>query len=352
MPEKVLLAGNNVRNVAESARKAGYEVYAVTKFADADLRIYAEVFEVEDGVEELRVAEIVQKIADEVNAPVVLCSGFEDLKINAELLCNKPDERVVDKLRFYRELERAGLPFPELLGKDEVGIVKPRKGGGGEDVAISSSSEEGFVKQRYIKGVPCSVSLIAHEGNAVPVACNLIFAGWREMNADGFRYSGNLTPLTVDRELRVQLEKLAVETVELFGLSGSVGVDFILASEHGEHRPYILEVNPRFQGSLDSVEWSCDVNIFRMHVDALRGKLPERVKPKRYAVRAVLFTPRKMEIKVSPAGNPFFADVPKRGDVYNKDDPLVSILAADNNPERVKKKILERRDMFLAMQQA
>ncbi len=341
MPEKVLLAGNNVRNVAESARKAGYEVYAVTKFADADLNIYcASVFEVGDDSE--GVANIVQEIAEDVNASVVLCSGFEGLRINAELLCNKPDERVVDKLRFYRELERAGLPFPELLGKNEVGIVKPRKGGGGEDVAISSSNEEGFVKQRYIEGLPCSVSLIAHEGKAVPLVCNLIFAGWREMNASGFRYSGNLTPLTVLRELRVQLEKLAVETVELFDLSGSVGVDFILAD-----KPYILEVNPRFQGSLDSVEWSCDVNLFRMHADAFKGKLPERVKPKRYAARTVLFSPRKIEIKVNLAGNPFFADVPRRGDVYHKDDPLVSILAADNDPERVKKKILERRDTFL-----
>lgn len=40
MPEKVLVAGNNVRNVAESASKAGFEVFAITKFVDADLRIY------------------------------------------------------------------------------------------------------------------------------------------------------------------------------------------------------------------------------------------------------------------------------------------------------------------------
>ncbi len=37
MPEKVLLVGNNVMNVAQSAKKAGYSVIAVTKYADADL---------------------------------------------------------------------------------------------------------------------------------------------------------------------------------------------------------------------------------------------------------------------------------------------------------------------------
>ncbi len=53
MSERVLVAGNNVRNVAESARKAGYEVYAVTKFADADLQIYCSgIFKVDDSERE------------------------------------------------------------------------------------------------------------------------------------------------------------------------------------------------------------------------------------------------------------------------------------------------------------
>uniref|UniRef100_A0A7C3MBP5 ATP-grasp domain-containing protein n=1 Tax=Archaeoglobus fulgidus TaxID=2234 RepID=A0A7C3MBP5_ARCFL len=345
MPEKVLVAGNNVRNVAESAAKAGYEVYALTKFLDADLRIYCrKIVRIDGSQTEDEIRRKIEELAESLSLKIVLCSGFETFKVRGELLCNQNNEKVSNKLEFYRELERAGLPFPELLGDDEIGIVKPIKGGGGEEVKVSSRVEKGFLKQRFIDGIPCSVSLIACEGKAVPVACNFIYAGWKEMNASGFRYSGNLTPLVVKEETRKELERLAVEAVELFGLNGSVGVDFVLAD-----KPYILEINPRFQGSLDSVEWSCDVNIFRMHADAFEGKLPPKPKPKRFALRSILFAPEKVKVRENLAGNPFFADVPDKGEIYQKNDPLVSILASGNSREEVEGKILERKKLFLSL---
>ena len=38
---RFLIVGSNVRNVVESARKAGFEVFALTEHDDADLRLYA-----------------------------------------------------------------------------------------------------------------------------------------------------------------------------------------------------------------------------------------------------------------------------------------------------------------------
>ena len=186
--------------------------------------------------------------------------------------------------------------------------------------------------------------MIASGNGVIPIASNFIYAGWKEMYADGFRYSGNLTPLIADAETRRKLERLAVEAVELFDLAGSVGVDFILAE-----KPYILEINPRFQGSLDSVEWSCDVNIFRMHAEAFDGRIPDKPKPKRFAARTVLFSPRDLRIEVELRGNPFFADVPNRGELYLKDDPLISILASGSTREEVERKIVDRRNLFLSM---
>ncbi len=276
MPEKVLVAGNNVRNVAESAAKAGYLVFAITKFADADLSIYCrEVERVEGESDESDVARKVEEKAEELGAKIVLCSGYELINVRGEMLCNsyKKVEKVANKLKFYRELEKAGLPYPELLGEGERGIVKPVVGGGGEEVMIGEEVPKGFIKQRFIIGTPCSVSVIADGCRAVSADMQLHLRRLEGDGASGFRYSGNLTPLVVDEEIRRELERLAVEAVELFGLVGSVGVDFVLADS-----PYILEINPRFQGSLDSIEWSCDVNLFRMHVEAFEEKLPERVK--------------------------------------------------------------------------
>ncbi|MEM2176311.1 MAG: ATP-grasp domain-containing protein [Archaeoglobaceae archaeon] len=335
MPEKVLLIGTNVRNVAQSAKKAGYEVYAIAKYIDADLFLYCE--EVYPVGENLR--ELAEEIAEK--AKVVLCSSFETFKIDADLLCNDPKicEVIVDKLKFYRTLEKAGIPYPEILNKPEgKTIAKPRLGGGGEGIVFTEKEREGCILQKYIEGIPCSVSLIAGR-EITPIACNYIFSGWKEMNADGFRYSGNLTPLKIEEDKKKELEKIAIEVVQLFELRGSVGVDFILSD-----RPYVLELNPRFQGSLDSIEWSCDVNLFSLHARAFEGKRIEKVRPKRFAIRAIYFSDRDIEIRRDLVGNPFFADIP-RG-FYRKGDPLVSILAA-GNLERAYNEVLERKENFL-----
>jgi hypothetical protein len=351
MSETVLLIGNNIRNVAESARKAGYDVLAVTKFVDADLKIYCKkIYRIEDSWEEARVRKLVEDVSQTYNAPVILGSGYETLNVDADLLCSDPRvcRRVVDKLKFYRTLERAGIPHPRVLkdSEDSVGvrtIKKPRTGGGGEGITFSTESavNEGFILQEYIPGTPCSVSLLVSEKRVTPVACNLVLVGWREMNADNFRYAGNITPLEVSAEVRRELENLAVETVELFDLIGSVGVDFILAE-----KPYVLEINPRFQGSLDSIEWSCDLNLFRLHVVAIEGREPKLNRPVRYASRTVLFSNQKITIRKKMAGIPFFADIPSEGDTYNPRDPLVSILAAGKSVEEVIQKTLERKEFF------
>lgn len=344
MPEKVLVAGNNVRNVAESAKKAGYKVFALTKFADSDLKIYCEkVYRIfEEDERELKSR--IEFLAESLNAKVVLCSGFETLDVNAEILGSNPKEceKVTDKLKFYRILEKAGIPHPELLKGDEgvKAILKPRRGGGGEEIEFYRGLEkDNFIVQRFIEGIPCSVSLLVSR-EPYPVACNLILAGWKEMNASGFRYCGNITPLNVDEETRKKLEEAAVETVSLFDLRGSVGVDFILAD-----KPYVLEINPRFQGSLDSIEWSYDVNLFKLHVVACNEGKVGFTKPKRFAGRAILFTNREIYIKRDLSGNPFFADVPNVGDRYCADDPLISILSSGRSLKKVKEKIIERKNI-------
>lgn len=337
MPEKVLLIGTNVRNVAESAKKSGYEVYAITKYPDLDLKLYCErVFEMRENF-----VDLAEQIAQEKNAKVVLCSNAETLELNAELLCNDPKtvRKIVDKLKFYRTLEKCGIPHPEVLNKPEgKTIVKPRFGGGGEGVRLSDKVDGDAILQRFIEGTPCSVSLLCGI-EIIPIACNYVFSGWKEMNADGFRYSGNLTPLRVDEERRKELEKIAIETAELFDLRGSVGVDFILAD-----RPYVLELNPRFQGSLDSIEMSYDINLFSMHVKVFEGERVERPNARRFAIRAILFADRNVVIKKDLTGNPFYADIPFG--FYQKGDPLVSILASGNYDD-VLMKVLERRDIFL-----
>lgn len=360
--EKILVVGNNVRNVVQSARKAGYRVLALTNFFDADLFLYAEKVERIESDRKDEVKKQVVRLAEENNAYVVLASGFEDLKLDDVLVLgseHKVVKVVVDKLKFYKKLESVGIPFPELVSENEIEvnkktIAKPRKGGGGEDVCFidglskqkqSNQKNQEYVFQRYIEGIPCSVSLIASENYIIPITLNKMFVGWKEMNTDGFRYCGNMTPFIVDTEVKEEIVRIAVETASLFDLKGSIGVDFILAD-----KPYVLELNPRFQGSLDSIEWSCDSNLFKLHVNGVFGRKIEIQKPLRFGARAILFADKKVEIKSSPLGNPFFADIPFVGQVYEARDPVTSILSADRNENKVINKLIQRKRIFYSLQ--
>jgi|Deesub1362A_J573_1020465.scaffolds.fasta_scaffold00219_26 hypothetical protein len=356
MSDRIVIAGNNVRNVVESAFKSGYKVYAVTKFVDADLQLYSErVFEIEEENERW-ISKKIDEIAETYSCPVILTSGLEDLKIKSEVLGSDPSklEKVVNKEKFYRVLEKNGLPYPEIFdpssdGLNEDCIIKPVKGGGGEDITRCKSGDvpiENFLIQRFIDGDPCSISLMVGE-RIVPIAPNLIIAGWREMNSSGFRYTGNITPLNSPPEIIRELERISVEVCELFDLGGSVGVDFVVDKEG---KPYILEINPRFQGSLDSIEWSTDVNLFKLHIDTTTGKKIERPKIKRIAGRFILFAKKRIEITSEVVGNPFFADIPKKGVIYEKDDPITSILASGQRIEEIKRKAVERKNVFLKLQ--
>ena len=350
---KVIVAGGNVRNIAESAFKAGYDVIAVTKHLDADLMLYCrEAYYLHDGKEGERQ---VEEIAQQYDAPVVLSSGMEDAEINAEILgCDpKVSRDIVDKLRFYRRLENAGIPFPEVLeeadqaqGERDVEegssfILKPVKGGGGEGIEFGAEPRNGYVLQRYVEGMACSVSLVVGK-EPFPVAANYILHGVKWLHAKPFQYCGNVTPFPEHRELY----RIAVEAASLFDLAGSVGVDFILAD-----KPYVLEINPRFQGSLDSIEWAFDVNLFRLHVDAVEGRdVGWKIgKPRRYACRAILFAPQDLRLRTAPAGNPFFADVTPPKPV-EKGEPLVSILSSGKSRKEVLDKVRERERLYLRMQ--
>ncbi len=326
--------GHNVRNVARSARYAGYEVYAITYYEDADLRLYAKIMNVEID------PKIIAALAEELDAWIVLCSGFECLRVE-NVLGTPPRvaEKVVNKLKFYKTLDRVGLPFPELTD-EEPSILKPIRGGGGLGIRrFDGHLPKGYLRQRYIAGTPCSVSLLVGDGWIVPVAVNEMLVGWGEMFAPTeFTYVGNITPFRTEK----RIIDLAVEVCELFDVLGSVGVDFIVADE-----PYILELNPRFQGSLDSIEWSLDVNIFRLHVSAIEGKRPEVPKPRRFACRAVMFSPSSLEVRARLTGNPFYADIPNPGERFEKGEPVVSILSSGKDRSDVISKILRRRDLFL-----
>jgi predicted ATP-grasp superfamily ATP-dependent carboligase len=225
-------------------------------------------------------------------------------------------------------------------------ITKPRKGAGGVGCRLVGNPEDmrwenGLIIQEYVAGRPSSVSVIADGREARSIAVNeqIIGASWA--GAEDFRYSGNITPLEPDFP---GLADMAEEIVAELGLVGSNGVDFLLT----EKGPIVVEVNPRFQGSLDTVELSTGLNVFQAHLEAFQGILPELPNPlnmnpgtKRTAGRIIFYAPEDLRIhsELSVEG---LADIPRPGALIKRDDPVASILAIGGNRAGVLKSLMDR----------
>ncbi len=331
MKGRVLVAGYTTRHVAQSAWKAGYLVYAVDHFCDQDLSWYTrdrakfeELGELREKVEELCARYAIDFLvatsgAETIRAPVRLCGTDPAIA-----------ERFLDKLETSRFFIAHGIPSPALLHAPEFPcVVKPRRGAGGwRNRLVNSERElaewmEEFrgdtpVLQRYAGGLPASVSCLTDGEGAVALAANEQLLGG-EGDAP-FRFAGSITPLV--HPLASRAIRLAERTVAASGCRGSVGVDFVLGQE-----ACAIELNPRFQATVDTVEGATGCNLFQLHVNACRGELPSSTPvPVRYSARGILFAERDLVVKedLSPLF-PAVADIPFPGTELEEGNAILSV---------------------------
>ena len=257
-------------------------------------------------------------------------------------MLNNPPEKtaqVSDKLWLARWLEEKGFPFIKtkpVAVADNLRfpfLVKPRKGAGGVGCRIVSSPsdlkwEEGLIAQELIIGRPASVSVIGNGREARAIAVNEQLIGVPWAGAKGFRYSGNITPLAPPQ---CGIGQMAEEIIADLGLVGSNGVDFLLT----EKGPVVVEVNSRFQGSLDTVELSGGDNVFQAHLQSFSGMLPKRpAQSSCTAGRIIIYAPRDLTIEADLVRD-WTADVPGKGSRIAADDPILSIMALGSSRDEV-----------------
>jgi len=346
---RVLVIGINIRHIAGSASRAGHEVFAVDCYCDVDLAGWAkETAKMpREGAEE-HLSFFIEKFRPDV---VVLGPGLEEASVRGVPVLNNPPEKtsqVSDKLWLAGWLEEKGFPFikTELSAEDLrfPFLVKPRRGAGGVGCRVVSSSselkwEEGLIAQERIKGRPASVSVIGNGRAARAIAVNEQLIGLSWAGAKGFRYSGNITPLAPPQ---CAIGQMAEEIIAALGLVGSNGVDFLLT----EKGPVVVEVNSRFQGSLDTVELSGGINVFQAHLQSFLGMLPKRpAPPRRTAGRIIIYAPRDLTIEADLVRD-WTGDVPGKGSRIAADDPVLSIMALGPSRDAVMAQLKRRAAML------
>jgi predicted ATP-grasp superfamily ATP-dependent carboligase len=171
--------------------------------------------------------------------------------------------RASDKADLARRLARYDVPHPETrvvasaseasTKARELGypiVIKPRRGAGclgvclvrsARDVAAAfraadRASGSGALLQRYVRGTPASVSLIANGRRAVALCVNA-----QSVRASRpFSYHGGSTPLAHSLARRA-IDVAVRACAAVGGLRGWVGVDLVLT----ESEAVVIEVNAR-----------------------------------------------------------------------------------------------------------
>jgi predicted ATP-grasp superfamily ATP-dependent carboligase len=346
---KVLIIGNSVRSIACSAKRAGHIVYSIDNFGDLDTCKCSARFEFLKSVTSKKL----QEIATEVDA-VVLGSEFEKLSFK-NALNNKPDimSETGDKSKIAKKLKSLGIPHPETSSADRAHgfeyplMIKPKLGSGGtrnivvkndDDLLLFFDKHDAseYIVQEFISGIPCSASLVSTGDEVSVISMNEQLIGVPWLTGIPFAYCGNVTPFHSQyNDLMIEFAKdIALE----YGLLGSNGVDFIV-SEKG---PYVIEVNPRFQGSLDTVELATGINVFQAHVDSFSGILAKVQEPEYFAAKAIVFGEKHgvvgQELStrlVDCMDLNEAADVPGAGTIVLPDQPITTLLATGNSRNTV-----------------
>jgi hypothetical protein len=329
---RVLVAGFSTRHVVQSAARAGYEVCAVDHFCDQDLcwntkdrEKFTDLADLPDAVDRI--------CRHHTFDFIVVTSGAEDLSAPISLR-GTPKEKIgrfLDKLETQYFFEQLKVPVPRLL-TDGIypAMVKPRRGAGGWRNAIILDKKEltawedlypatPFIRQEIIEGIPASICCITDGSHARAIAVNEQFLRGKEGSAFGF--CGSVTPL--DHPLCPVMIILAEQIAAASGCSGTIGIDFVL----GRDSPFAIEVNPRFQGTVDTIERACACNLFQYHVDACRGILPLVIPaPGQVAVRSILFADRDITLKSDLKHlASCIADIPWPGTFFEAGQALVSV---------------------------
>ncbi len=332
MKGRVLVAGFSTRHVAMSAARAGYEVCAVDHFCDQDLSWYTSDREKFEELSDL--PDAVDRLCRRHHFDLFIpTSGAEDLPVPIPL-CGTPRNtvrRFLDKLDTQHFFEGIGVPVPRLASFGNYPVmVKPRRGAGGWRNTIVRDADGlllweemypgiPYISQEIVEGTPASVCCVSDGTRARAVAANeQLLQG---SGASRFGFCGSVTP--VDHPLRGDMIAMAERIAAASGCIGTIGIDFVL----GHDTAYAIEVNPRFQGTIDTVEMAYGCNLFQYHVDACEGKLPKSlISPRQVAVRTILFADRDLtltdDLRHLAA---YVADIPWPGTFFEADQALISV---------------------------
>ncbi|MFX1466624.1 MAG: ATP-grasp domain-containing protein, partial [Promethearchaeota archaeon] len=337
-----LVVAFNARPIATSAKKANYNVLAIDFFGDLDLRSVAEhVFSVIwqrkshptkrkffRPISEYMCL-LAETMAEDYYGKIeflLIGSGFDDEpeiwqrfgKI-APVIGNTPE--IIsrsDRLSVYKLASKLGIECPQTMEVKEeeealeitknigypIVLTTPRSAGGLFVKLITNSDEfhkaynelrnsgKKILIQEFIQGIDASCSVLGTGKDCQAISVTEQIIGRSELGVSiPFGYCGNIVPLKNSANVVENIKNISEELGSKLGLLGSNGFDFVIRGD----QPYLIELNPRFQGSLECIEAVTSSNLVKLHIEACNGKLPQKaLESKGYAVKMILYAKKRV----------------------------------------------------------
>ncbi|TFG28979.1 ATP-grasp domain-containing protein [Candidatus Thorarchaeota archaeon] len=372
--KKIGVIGFNARPIAKSLKLAGAETYVSDYWGDLDLKSVSDAcIAVLTPVPDIRQRKQLNvplhqalldnylELTKETNIDhVIIGSGFDDHsdilepleKCELLLGCNiRQMKNARDRAGLRRMIEDLDVKMPRetmISSAEEIEskavqfpcIVRKKDSGGGSGIRLvhnknqlrqkmlkNPPNEEIYrpIIQQYISGkdISCSVLGTGKESAVLSIQGQLIGMPTAGRNCD-FAYCGNYLPIAIESKYKRMISEISKKICNRLHLRGSIGIDYLLDTQ-GDL--WLMEINPRFQGTLEILEIAGDISVTSLHFEAIQGELPSSKFKFRPATKMIVYSRKDGVISdISNFSN--VVDISPPGIVVKRGDPICTILEA------------------------
>jgi len=369
--KKIGVVGLNPRAVAQAAKSLGFTVYLADYYADVDTENSVDmIFSLQkdpkqpDKAEEYTPSRLVDFAIEKLEGKVDFLLPTSGVGCTPELVRKLEKHfdvigngwKAVRKVKNWNGLKKTldslGIQYPDTIVArsskfkgirkaveklDYPVVVKPVLKGihlelirGDDDLKLYldhlNLDDRELLIQRYIKGTDISSSVLGGSGSATAISVNRQLTGFQEFGVrTELTYCGHLVPL--DYVGNKEIEALSEEIISRYGLLGSNGVDYVISNDE----IYFMEINPRFQDTIECVGKYRGLNLVEEHISAIDGDLkrPEFKSDKCFG-KAIIFADEKIRVSgLSTAKN--IADIPPDNTIIQPHEPVCSVFAEGEN---------------------
>lgn len=336
---RIAVVGFNARPIACSAKKTGAEVFVSDYWGDEDLKLCSTksiaVLDPQPGSRQRQTLEspVYKSLIDnllillEDISPdhILIGSGFDDhthslarlekkWRITGNSTKKMKSARNLDTLKklaieldvSFPGREAANSPENALSLAHEIGfpcVFRPKRTGGGSGITLVSDPKDVSETYRILGPVRgCDDIMIEPLIQGLDVSCSVLSSGDRSFalsvqgqligipsagrNCD-FVYCGNFMPVSLDPHVCEKIESVSENLCTSLNLHGSNGIDFIVDKND---KIWMMEINPRIQGTLEMLENASEISITKLHIEASQGIIPEKKPSFKPCVKLVVFS--------------------------------------------------------------